>query len=530
LGSVHSTRREEGKVARAATRKKKRLELANASRSMVSLVIPTMFHLSRVVPTPCLPLGFNRRRRWRPRLSRLGVTLVIAAWLAEFPAQDAHAEAPPPNARSFSLDDISGDAQEQVLCWTLPKRIGKADGKRVMRSLTLAAKATAPASVAYKVEQIREPKNDIQEYNCTHVFALSTQGRRASTRITIDGRQVGETPAFLEQSLTANLAKISGTDFEPTWRKIWNKVQAPPTRSETYIAPVAATGTGGVQSTTSAAAEGKGAGISIIGDVAGGTAIAADSSKPALQGTETVSGETYVDQDLAQEQAKMAFEAQEKQRTDPIASFYLGGAFTSRSVSNAPGISDNAASLMGFAGDATLHLSTLTGPGKPHAIDINVGYLYRFATAENSTETFGVTSDRFNADARYRYALEGAYLPAVGGVLGYELLRFQVDEAANALSVTYSAIRVGPTVQQPLYKTDTFEARLFVEGALRFVPGADGGEASLGFDVSGGPEVKIFEGLLARLLVRYTQHGGTVSGADFTDSYLDVGLSVGWQL
>lgn len=208
---------------------------------------------------------------------------------------------------------------------------------------------------------------------------------------------------------------------------------------------------------------------------------------------------------------------------------FVDAGLLSRSIDGAPGTAVRSSGLLSLGIEGIIHVDRLAGVDGPHRIDLGAGYWRRLARGTLGDAEIGVDVDRLLVGAEYRYAI-GAGLPSVGVLAGFELLRFEVDPSANAISARYGVIRAGLAARHAILDGELGLDALLA-GALRLSAGADQGSPGAGFDLGGGLELSTLEGLLrVRGVLRYARQPAELGGAELSDRYFDLNLGVGVAL
>ncbi len=388
---------------------------------------------------------------------------------------------------SFDSQDLDfGEANESFVCWAWPqKKLRKATRQKLKEAFEEAGQATTPEHAPERITAT--PVGRTFQSDCRVHITMTYKGRRKNVRLSLTATERGSQEILAESQLKLDIRKLAAADFRPFWASLWQKITPPPPPPKPVAAP-----------------------------------------------SSTKTEESFVDEELAQE---LALANHKPTRPSyPILTAYLGVGYATRSLKDAPGTPVGRSNLLSVAVETTLHLAPRFGLSESHDLDFELAYVRGLASGKRGDEDLRVDADRFRLGARYRFQLGHPWLPRLGPVVGYELLRFEVDRAADALSVRYTALRLGVSMSQPLYRTQSMlffgpaELSLGIEGSTRLALGDQADKADLGFDLQGGPELRFYRGLVAKLLGRYTRHTTELSGRSVKDTYFDLSLNLGWTL
>jgi hypothetical protein len=374
-------------------------------------------------------------------------------------------------------NESQGDAGSGTICWLAPSKGKAAQRDRLVKAIEVAAKSTIPGHTRFEVQRIKSPKKEGGACKVIVDFTNKPlQGEFAELILAATER--GAPAPIVTTTLELNLDTLTEKDVAPAWEKVWATI-APP-KPEPPPAPPA--------------------------------------PPPA-----------FIDQEVAVERQTFV-PPPEVVDGAPWVSLVIAAGMMSRSLDGAPGPAIDDKSLLSLGGDATLHLDRAFGASNEHDIDIGVGYNRRFASATRGATKVSVDADRFEIGGLYRYHFGEGYLPRLGVLAGYELLRFELGADVDAFSVRYSVIRGGATIEQPIIIFDGGLVLLDLYGALRIPAGKDGGEPGTSFDIGGGPRLELAGGFLALARARYAQQSASTGGNELTDGYLDLEIGIGWQL
>ncbi|MBK8012991.1 MAG: hypothetical protein IPK13_16745 [Deltaproteobacteria bacterium] len=374
-------------------------------------------------------------------------------------------------------------APHPTMCWVAPKRLQRRYQEPLRAAFENAALSSRPAHVHYPVVQISSKPGDVALHECLAITKVDVRKLARRSQIMLSTQEAGAPAAAVEGSLTVTLAKLDASDFKPEWEKIWAFFSPP-------VPPA-----------------------------------------PPAAIAETKEPSTFVDEDLEREQAALST-AQQAAPRGPIAAVLLDLGFFSRALSaRAPGLAQDRASAFSAGFEVALLGQGLLRLPPEHDLELSAGYRKRFLEATRGDTELDLSADRINITAAYRYHLGDAdYLPRIGGLVGYERLRIDLDGNAEALSTRYGVLRVGLSVEEQVLSDDSLRIVLGLEPALRLTPGTDGGRSSPSFDVGGGATLELPVGFLARAWVRYARHSATTFGTEFSDGYLDAEIGLGWSL
>lgn len=386
-------------------------------------------------------------------------------------AADAFGQEP---SVSIDVDVFSAPDGVFNLCWMKPRRSSKRDLRRLEKALTFAARDTQPPHVNGKLLRIRNRRKDEPQKNCRAVVDVTAKGPRKRRTFEFDVYLAGEKTTVLEQTAgPVHAGRVTTETFLPVFAKTWKAIAPEP--------------------------------------------------EP-----EPVASVPYRDEEIAAERVLLApvFEVGPPPDPRPTVSAEVLSGVVVRGI-RAPGAAD--AQLFSVGAAVALHAAPLLRIER-QSLDLRVAYLRHFATAARGGERYDVAADRLELDACWHYVFEHPYWPRVGARAGWEQLRFEVDDAASALSVRYGVVRAGASVQQALYSSEPFELSLAVAGDARITPGS-GHVAVLGWDAGARLAARWRFGLYVALDGRVLEQRGSLDGAeDFTDRFVDGALAVGWSL
>lgn len=371
------------------------------------------------------------------------------------------------------------DAASGNVCWLAPRKGTKAQLERLLRAIEVAAKGTQPGHTRYELLRIKSPKKEGAACKVIVDFTLQPKDK-VNGELIFAATERGAPAPIVETTLSLDLEQLTEKDLNPGWEKVWAAI-APPKPEPPPPPPIV--------------------------------------PPPA----------PFVDQEIVAERQTLAPEVEPESKRK-WAALMLSVGMLSRSLDGAPGTPIDGSSLLSLGAEGALHLDRVFGLGESHELELGAGYLRRLANGARGEEAVSVSADRLQAGLVYRFHTGEGYLPRVGPLAGYELLRFELGAAGDAFSVRYSVIRGGLSVVQPVVLFDGGAVLLGVDGALRLAPSAAGGDAGTSFDVGGGPRLELAGGFLAQLRARYARQSGRAGDAEFTDGYFDLDLGIGWAL
>ncbi len=375
-----------------------------------------------------------------------------------------------------------------TVCAITPRRLAKSDRLRLRRALVRAAQATMPSHVRYEVKLIRSIRwSKKKKMDCRGFVRVHAKGPRTKTKLTVRFRKSDEAQYRTLHRFHAPLRTLNRHHFEASWLTAWAELTpaAPPPPPPPPPVPPP-------------------------------PAVAAQPATP------------YVDQDLAKEQAiaNAPPVAEAAVRRPPTVTVAVEAGWSGRTIDDAPGAEQSTASVPTVGGRATLHAAQLFGLAAGHDLEISVGYWRRLVEGQQADASVSVTADRAAVAASYRYTF-AAWLPRVGPLVGYELVRFESD-GASALSTRFSALRFGADLLQPVMRWGG-PAGVWLRGAaaLRWSPT---GTAGLGVDGRLGAVIALDFGLQSGVEARLIRQTGETSDAAFVDQTLDLVAFVGWSI
>ncbi len=376
----------------------------------------------------------------------------------------------------FDVFDPSNPSGSAV-CWLAPRGVGRKDLDLLATKLDEAAAASMPGHVHYLVIRIHSPSREGADKGCAALVDVTVHGRRAESRFLFRAKPFSDDDWAIEETFTKGRGDLDAADLTPMFTKLWALIAPPPPPPPKPPEPPP---------------------------------------------------EHFVDTDLATEQERLNAVPPPPPPRGPFVSLMLIGGLASRSVGGAPGPHLDAANVPALGAQASLHIAELFRLDD-HDLDLDAAYGRSLATAQITETELAVDADRTRVGLAYRYHL-GGYLPRMGVLFGWELLRFEIAEEGSVFSARYSVLRGGLTVIQPLYLDEGLRLSFALEGALRGSPTVRGGSAAPGFDVEGGVELALAFGLLAKVGARLTQQSGDIGEAGFSDRYIDVVAGIGWAL
>ncbi|MBI2373798.1 MAG: hypothetical protein HYV07_07355 [Deltaproteobacteria bacterium] len=368
------------------------------------------------------------------------------------------------------------------LCWLAP-RLDKRRQDRDKLSVVIerAAGNTAPDDVDYLFRYIRatHQEEDAAGARCFAVLTFAEVG----PKISVSARRVTELQPVFERELKGPLAALTSATLEPVMKEVWARLAPPPpppvAEAPKPLPPVVA---------------------------------------PAPKAA------AFEDPELLKE--KVSVEAASRADRGRVAFAVLAG-LASRELSGAPGAPIDGAPLFALGVDADLRIDRLARL-EGHELEARLGFRRGLAAGQRGDFTVSVDADRFDASLLYRYVL-GGKLPRIGLGTGYELLRFELGDRSEALSVRWGVLRLGANVRQEIFEAGSSMLDSELGAFLRFAPGAEGGDADPGFDV--GLELRYALGApFVRGAFRYTHQSADVAGKALDDAFVDLDLAVGVAL
>lgn len=371
------------------------------------------------------------------------------------------------------------DAGAGNVCWMAPRKGTKSQLERLLRGIEVSAKNTQPTHTRFELVRIKSPKKEGATCKVIVDFTVVPKDK-VMADVIFAATERGAPAPIVETTLTLDLEQLTEKELAPGWEKIWAAISPPkpePPPPPAIVPPPA----------------------------------------------------PYVDQEIVTERQTLVPEVAPEPKRKWAAVIASVG-MLARNLDGAPGTPIDGQSLLNLGVDGELHLDRALGISDGHDLEIGAGYLRRLASGSRGDTEVPVSADRVQAGLQYRYHLGQGYLPRVGPLVGWELLRFELGAAGDAFSVRYNVLRAGLSVAQPVVVFDGGEVALRVDGALRLAPGADGGEAGASFDVGGGPRLDLEGGFVAQIRARYARQSGQAGAADFTDGYFDLDLGIGWAL
>ncbi|MBI4819456.1 MAG: hypothetical protein HY791_24505 [Deltaproteobacteria bacterium] len=383
------------------------------------------------------------------------------------------------------LPDLArADARELGdLCWLAPKLDKRRqDREKLSVAIERAAGNTAPDDVDYAFRYIRagHEEEDAAGARCFAVLHFS----EASGKVTVSARRVTEVKPVFESQLKGTLVALTDALLEPVLTDVWQKLAPPPP-------PV--------------------------------VAVAPEPPPPERKQAPQKADE-FQDPELLREAPIASAPVRASARTLALA---VAAGLASRELVDSPGSPISGSPLLAIGVDAGLRFDRLARI-EGHELEARLGYRRSLATGKRGDFTVSIDADRFDATTFWRYVL-GGKAPSVGLGLGYEMLRFELGERSEALSVRWGVLRVGPSLREDLGAVGPGELELELAFLVRVAPGAEGGEASPGFDV--GLDARYQLGApFVRLAGRYTSQSAEVSGQSIGESVVDLDLAVGVAL
>jgi len=374
------------------------------------------------------------------------------------------------------LDVSKPDAEAAVVCFTLPAKLTALYRKRMVPIVIEAAKSSRPTHASFEVIELpaKDPKRSrITTVPCLAIVAIDVQVVASTQEAALElvARDTSTDKELGRAIAPAVPATVTAAQLAPAWTTLW-----------AAIAPAPAP------------------------------------PPPPLADTTP-----FVDPEL-----KAVQQVEPPKPRRHLLSLDLRAGLLSRSV-GAAGTPIDMSGLPSLGADVRFHLDGLIGLAlsSPHEIELDVGYARRIAHGVLGNDKPSVDADRFSVSGTYRYRFQSA--TAVGPTVGFEMLRFEIDPSTGAFSPRYGVLRAGLDARQS-FGEGLFVFSLLAQGALRITPGADGGSSDLGFDLGGGPELRIDRSFFARALVRFTSQSGSAGAAAFNDRYVDFDLALGFSL
>ncbi|MCC7384490.1 MAG: hypothetical protein IT384_21765 [Deltaproteobacteria bacterium] len=388
-----------------------------------------------------------------------------------------------PPVRSVQLQETTLDLSDTrdlgaPVCWSAPPRLARKRLQALARAMVEAGIATRPPHTRQEVVELspQGKRTSLAPDACAVVLKLSLTNRRkgeAELSLAVEDPR-NATPLSLSALIDPDAPDASS--LSAAWRTVWERVAPAP-------AP----------------------------------------PPPVAQEPEV----PFVDEDLIRAQHPPP--PLPPPRGPRWVKVFVDAGLLSRSIDGAPGTAVRSSGLLSLGIEGIIHVDRLAGVDGPHRIDLGAGYWRRLARGTLGDAEIGVDVDRLLVGAEYRYAI-GAGLPSVGVLAGFELLRFEVDPSANAISARYGVIRAGLAARHAILDGELGLDALLA-GALRLSAGADQGSPGAGFDLGGGLELSTLEGLLrVRGVLRYARQPAELGGAELSDRYFDLNLGVGVAL
>lgn len=363
-------------------------------------------------------------------------------------------------------------AEDDPICWAPPALALKRDAKQKLSGVMAeAARASRPTHATRQVLELATAAS-VKTAALECVAVMTTElviDKKGGWKLTLRTKD-GEARELGSSVITVDPKSYFASDFTPAWAAFWRATDPPKAPEPPKVAAQA---------------------------------------QP----------EPLIDADLAVEKAREAPRA--VVAAPPRVRVLIATGLNLRTLSPSPGLEVGDAAVLSIGGEAALRIGSWIG--EPHALDLTAGYVRRLARVVLDDEKLSVDADRFALEAAYRYTLGGGF--AAGPLVGWEMLRFEIDPKADALSVRYGVIRAGLGVRQTIVEGGVgFD--IAAAGALRIPTGSS---VDLGFDLSVGPELVFDQRFLARATVRWARQSGDL-GTEFQDSNVDLEIGVGVML
>lgn len=418
----------------------------------------------------------------------------------------------------FGLDEPA--EKTPAVCWVAPKKLRRADAKRLRESLKIAFEVTRPDGSRHQLKPVRSPKRQGRKLGCDVYVRVSVRGRRQA-KITLKLMDKRYKRTLKQASVSGALAKVNGVLLESPWQQLWPLIIGATGGEAALVAAKAPPAAAPVAGTAGATAPAAGAAAPVAQIVDKPSDLPPAGSEPAKK-----SGR-FVDQELidAQSKAKVEAAAATALPPPPMVGLLVGGGYTSRSLSGVPGLTRSSNSLVSVWGEAQLYVGALALPAE-HELNLELNYAKRFASVKNDTKSGSATADRLSVTGRYHYVTPvGARL---GVMAGHEYLRFNVPADLDAFESRYSVIRFGLSgAMQVLKLGPRAGLDITLEGGARAPIGAD--EVSFGLDARLGFALRLDSGLLGALRLRYLRQPGKLPTFSYTEQNIDVELGAGWS-
>lgn len=413
----------------------------------------------------------------------------------------------------FGLDEPAESTPN--VCWVAPKRLRRADGKRLRKALYASFEGTRPSYATHALKPVRSPKRQGRKLGCQYYVKLDVRGRsRARITMTLMDRRYKR--RLKRVTARASMRKLKTADLEPAWKELWPRIAGSAPAVAAAPAPPVEDKPVEDKPTENKPVEDKPSDLPVAAK-----SPAPPASKPgSFVDQELISAQSEAKEEAREEEAKAAYKA------PPVAGILAGLGYTSRSLSDVPSLREDSFGMLSIWAELQLYLGPLLFvPG--HDLNVEAGYALRFASVKNEAgASSSVTTDRFQFTARYHYPIASAL--RLGVLAGYEYLRFDVPSGYGAFGSRFSTARAGLSAVLPVMAVgEEGSLDVTLEGAGRVPFGSD--EVNFGFDARAGLALRLDGGFLTALRVRYLSQPGTTLGFDFSEQQIDLELGAGWS-